>query len=360
VAEGARGGLGLAQALLPAAAVPAGCPRDGGDAGALPDGPKTFKVLTQNLSLGADLDIALASNDLALAVDQMWATVEATNFPERAKVLADVIRAVDADLIGVQEASLWRARSPADDSPVPNATAVRYDFLKILLDELRRGGDAYEVVVAVENVDVELTGASGTAYRLTDRDAIIARSSVPIVATYKGMFAAADLAAVTVSSGPGGVPLTVPVPRGWVAADFRAGGKTIRLVNTHLEVLSSEVAARQALAVVDVAAPTEQPAIVIGDMNLPPGSAGYANLVAAGTGLADAWTELGAGAGLTCCWNRDLMGGAFYNRIDLVLHTGDVPATSAEVVAYTETTARGLHASDHAGVAVGFSTGVQQ
>ena len=95
-----------------------------------------------------------------------------------------------------------------------------------------------------------------------------------------------------------------------MAADLRAGGRTIRLLNTHLEALSPEVAAQQASDLIDLARPSRQPTVVLGDMNLPPGSSGYGRFVAPDTGLRDAWTALhGDDPGLTCCWSPDLRGG---------------------------------------------------
>jgi endonuclease/exonuclease/phosphatase family metal-dependent hydrolase len=141
-----------------------------------------------------------------------------------------------------------------------------------------------------------------------------------------------------------------------VLVDFRAGGSTVRLVNTHLEAFSPEVAALQAADVVAVASPSAQATIVIGDVNLPPGSAGYANLVGS-TGLSDAWTALhGTDPGLTCCWNRDLTSGAYSTRIDDVFTSAGVRPTSARRVNDVERTPGGLAPSDHAGVLVEITT----
>ena len=155
----------------------------------------------------------------------------------------------------------------------------------------------------------------------------------------------------------GGAPLQASIARGWVSAELRAGGETIRLFVTHLEAFSADVAAQQASDLVGMARATGEPTIVLGDMNLPPGSAGYETFVAAGTGLRDAWDVVNpADPGLTCCWNPDLRGGAYATRIDLVFATDAVRPTSAVKVDDTERTPGGLAPSDHAGVVVGFST----
>ena len=53
--------------------------------------PRPVKVMTRNLYLGADLTPAIQATtqlELALAGTQIWNTVLATDFPERARVLA--------------------------------------------------------------------------------------------------------------------------------------------------------------------------------------------------------------------------------------------------------------------------------
>jgi len=347
----------LGTLLLALAIGLAGCGDDHPAAAPPAQGPTTFRVMTQNLYLGGDLDIAFASGaNLLEAVDQIWANVQATDFNERAKVLADGIEAAGPDLVGLQEVSLWRTQTPGDHLLVPNATTVAFDFLAILMGELASRGLSYRVVGTIQNGDIELPGTTGTDYRLTDRDAILANESLPVTSTSSGTFP--HLGTIELPSPiPGAPPIEATVPRGWVAAEFRSGGKTIRYVNTHLEAFSADVASQQALDLIAVASPTTQPTIVVGDMNLPPGSAGYAQFVAPETGLADAWTTLKDGdPGLTCCWNPDLRSGAYDKRIDLVFSTGEVRPTSAQVVNDTARTLGGLAPSDHAGVVVELTT----
>ncbi len=343
----------LGTILLAAAVLLAGCPDN--DEAPLPDGPTTFKVMTQNLYLGADLDPVITATNLPEAVQQIWESVQATDFNERAKVIAAGIQAADLDVVGLQEVSLWRTETPGDHSLTPNATKVEYDFLEILMRELAARGLSYSVAATVQNGDIELAGTNGTDYRLTDRDAILAKTSLPVTSTASGTYL--HLGTIVVQTPIGPVP--VPVPRGWVAIEFRSGGKTIRAVNTHLEAFSSDVASQQAVELIGIASPTTQPTIVLGDMNLPPGSAGYATFVATETGLSDAWTVVqGLDPGLTCCWSPDLLDGTFFDRIDLLFSTAQVRPTSADVVNDTdsERTLGGLHPSDHAGVVVGFTT----
>src|SRR4051812_26667826 len=85
------------------------------------NGEKDVTVMTQNLYFGADLApaiAALASGDGAAivgAVSAAFANVGATNFPQRAKAIAREVVATKPDLIGLQEAALWRT-GPADSA----------------------------------------------------------------------------------------------------------------------------------------------------------------------------------------------------------------------------------------------------
>lgn len=341
----------LGTVLLAIGLALAGCGND--EPAPPPDGPTTFKVMTQNLYLGGELFLALTEPDLTDAVELIWSSVKATDFRERAKVIADSIEAEKPDLVGLQEVSLWRTQPSDGIFIIPNATAVAYDFLDILLGELGARGLSYRVAASVQNADVEVPGSSLTDYRLTDRDVVLAKESLPIVSTASGIYP--HLAIITVPSPIGDIPAIIP--RGWVSVEFRAGGKTIRAVSTHLEAFSEDVAAQQATDLIGIASPATQPTIVLGDMNLAPDSAGYATFLA-GTGLSDTWADLnGTDLGLTCCWSPDLKSGAFTTRIDLVFATASPTPTSAvKVDDGTERTPTGLAPSDHAGVVVGFTT----
>lgn len=345
-----------ALALLLAAAV-AACGDDSKDAAAPPPqaGPPTLTVMTQNLYLGADLELLLAPGvDLLAAVEQVWANMLASDFPARAKVLADAIQAADPDLVALQEVSLWRFQRPADLNPTPNATTVQVDFLDVLLRELDARGRSYRVAGTVTNADLELPGASGADYRMTDRDVLLAKPSLPVAATASGTYP--HLATLTIPSPfPGGPPVTLQIKRGWVSADVRAGGKTIRVFDTHLEAFSPEVATSQVADLLALAAPATRPTVIAGDMNLPPGAGGYAQFLASGTRLADAWAAVNGGdAGLTCCFSPDLRGGSLSTRIDLLFATPELRPTAAARQGEGARTPGGLSPSDHLGVVATF------
>src|SRR3954471_7776102 len=109
---------------------------------------RTVTVMTQNLYLGADLSpIFAAPNQLALfgAVGAAWSSVQANDFPARAQALADEIAAARPDLVGLQEATLYRPNVPPDGPATP-ADTVAYDYAQLLVNALAERGLSYEPV----------------------------------------------------------------------------------------------------------------------------------------------------------------------------------------------------------------------
>ena len=325
-------------------------------------GNRTITVMTRNLYLGADLVPVLTAppEEIPFRVATTWATVQATNFPARSKVLADEIAVKQPDLIGLQEAELWRIQSPGDfftgNTP---ATTVVYDFVELLLGALSARGLHYEVVAITTNFDIEAPSITPSFtlddIRLTDRDVILARADLKT----------ADLKLSNVQVGNfasrlfvllGGQPLAVP--RGWAAVDVKVRGKSFRFVTTHLETFSPLVQVNQANELLKGPGATDLPVIFTGDFNscaTPPcldQTPTYGNLIAAG--LVDAWTLGGSGVGFTCCQAEDLLNPAstLDERIDFVLFRGPFTVVDADLVGDTlvDRTPSGLWPSDHAGV----------
>src|SRR5438132_7758680 len=77
------------------------------------------KVMTRNMDSGTDLLFVFAAIDVPSFISAMAATyaeINASNIPLRAGRLADEIASTQPDLIGLQEATLWRT-GPLDNSP---------------------------------------------------------------------------------------------------------------------------------------------------------------------------------------------------------------------------------------------------
>jgi hypothetical protein len=76
-------------------------------------GDRQVTVMTRNLYLGTDLNPILTAPSLPallVAVGAGWAQVQANDFPARARALADEIADSRPDLVGLQEAMLYRTQ----------------------------------------------------------------------------------------------------------------------------------------------------------------------------------------------------------------------------------------------------------
>ena len=319
-----------------------------------------LKVMTRNLYLGADLTPLFAAQSFGAfvqAVTSVYAKVVAADFPERANAIAAEVAAIEPDLVGLQEVSLWRSQTPADFNPSPNADHVEYDYIALLMEALEARGLHYAPVAVVTNFDGEAPRLTSTGFqdvRLTDRDALLARVDLPpdqlsVSNPQSGRFAA-HLVAQTV-----GGPFLVQ--RGWVSADVAIRGRSVRVVSTHLEALHGGVNVAQGLELLAGAAAPTAPVVVLGDLNsAADGSttATYANFV--GTGFVDSWAlKRPSQAGLTCCQQEDLRNTAstLSERIDFVLFAGDFHLRTTWIFGADpeDRTPSGLWRSDHAGVA---------
>lgn len=329
----------------------AGC---GGDDGL--DGPGIpITVYTRNLYLGSEI-FSLATvpsfDDIPAVAAELWANVQASDFPSRAKVLAAEIVALGPDLVALQEVSLYRLQTPSDYQPgaAPNASEVGLDFLASLLEEIGALGGGYTVAGEAPNGDVELPVSDGAGgrfdLRLTDRDVILARAGVTTSAFEAIVF---DAKASFTVGGAGGVPFALV--RGASRLEAEVDGARVTFVNSHLEVGSLEafqmIQANELLAWLQ---PIPGPILLLGDFNSNPGMGSYNALT--GT-FRDAYTS--SEPGFTCCQQGDLMNptSVAANRIDLILYKGrfrvnDVQVTGADPA--TGRTPSGLWASDHLGV----------
>ncbi|HET7755542.1 MAG TPA: endonuclease/exonuclease/phosphatase family protein [Anaeromyxobacteraceae bacterium] len=316
-------------------------------------------VMTRNLYLGAPIEpvLALTSPDaIPGEALRLWNTVVASDIPGRARAVAAEIAALQPDLVGLQEATLWRTQSPAD--PLSAATHVEYDFVTLIVDELAARGLRYDPVAVSLNFDAELPASDGNPLtaidvRMTDRDVILARSGVPVRDAADGRYTARvgfDLA--------GTIPLSIP--RGWTSVVATVAGGTFRFVNTHLEIGTFEpIQVLQAQELTGVLASSALPTIVVGDLNSNAIAGGGDNTpsygIVTGAGFNDLWATLHpAEPGLTCCQDGSLRNttSTLFERIDLILHRGGFQPSSADVVgeAPADRTASGLWPSDHAGV----------
>jgi Endonuclease/Exonuclease/phosphatase family len=329
-------------------------------------GAGELTVMTRNLSFGTDLGpIVAATNqfDFVTAVAAAFTQAQASDFPGRAKAWADEIERARPDLVGLQEAVLWRTQAPADLSPIPNATAVEADLVGLLLAELQARGLKYDVVIAQTGSDIEAPGLFATGLvdvRLTHREVILARKSLGLKLTNAqgGQYAAY----VTV---PTVIGVPVALPWAWASVDATRGGQAFRFATTHLDPISG--AAQQLQANEFLAGPgnTTLPIVWVGDFNsdaeatavsgVPSATATYGSIIAAD--YSDAWaTRHPLALGFTCCQATSLMNptSTLSERVDLVLTRGPFRVGKAFLVgdAAPDRLPSGLWPSDHAGVVV--------
>jgi len=325
-------------------------------------------VMTRNLYLGANLDPAIAAifsgnpDAISQAATATWASVVATNFPERAEVLADEIAHSQPQLVGLQEVSLYRT-GPADtfsENPTP-ARRVRLDYLEILLQELNERGLHYAPVAVTKNFDVENPGETAPGVlqdiRLTDRDVILVRTDLPSSELKLSNVQTANFH--TNASLPiGTTGQFVTILRGWGSVDVKVRNKQFRFINTHLEQegFFNQVQVAQGNEILSGPANTTLPVILVGDYNSRADRTGtptYSNLT--GAGFKDAWSATHpAELGNTFGNAPDLLNTTvnLTQRIDLVLFRESLSAVDADVVGDEpgDRTTSGLWPSDHAGL----------
>jgi endonuclease/exonuclease/phosphatase family metal-dependent hydrolase len=251
-------------------------------------------VMTRNLYLGADLSPAIESKSTSEFIEAngaIYRQVEATNFPVRAKGLAKEILDNRPDLVGLQEVALWRTAPPSLGpvfSGTPEATTVKYDFLKLLLAQLNKKKAFYKPVVVQDEFDFEAPadangqpgdGPGGgvgilanaeTNARLTMRDVILKRlhSGVQVTNPKSGHYEHLLVEKVAGSK-------EIAVTRGWTSVDAKVrGSRKFHFVNTHLESFDNEaeypsIRAQQASELVAPGGPatSKLPVILVGDLN---------------------------------------------------------------------------------------------
>lgn len=315
-------------------------------------------VMTQNLYVGADVDLvigALATPDPGddfAALQFAIATVGKTDYPARAAAIADEIARARPHAVGLQEVSTIDI-----DLGVP--AVVHQDFLAILQAALAARGLNYVVAATSDNLDVNLVGG---LVRLRDRDALLVDADRVHVDAASGQTFAANIGPVP------GTPISLI--RGWVWARTTIGGESYTFASAHpeanlagLPVAVLEQIRKEQVGEIVTTLASDERVIVMGDLNDLPGSPMYG--VLASTGFTDTWAAMrpGAGAeGLTCCHVADLSDkiANFDQRIDYIWtrgfardngtiqgsidRFGEVPADQLAGPAYP------IWPSDHAGL----------
>ena len=333
-------------------------------------------VMTWNVYYGTDPTPLLTApqDQIPFVAADVWALVKATNFPARAGALARQIAANRPELVGLQEAALYRVQSPSDIvlGGTEPATQVVYDFIQLLVDSLAARGLQYVIADADSTTDIEVpvfNPANGTPIpfddvRLTDRDAVLARGDVHIANPQHAKY----LTHVPISIGG----FETGIYEGWSSVEATFGGRTFRFVSTHLEAQPfMPVPVGQAQELIDLLQNETRPTILVGDFNSDvygkdPSKATPSYGMVTAAGFRDSWLRpFWTPPGLTCCENDSLTNRfqTFNQRIDFIF-TRNMPKLSPAgtlVLARRvvgdqrgDRTSSGLWPSDHGGVVATF------
>lgn len=277
-------------------------------------------VMSQNLYVGADVDLVIAALSTPDPSDDLPAllfaieTLGKTAFPARVEAIADKIARTRPHAVGLQEVS----EINIDLQPLGVPVFVSQDFLALLQDALARRGLHYAVAGTSNNIDVSLVGG---LVRLVDHDALLIDTDRVIVNSASGQTFAVNLGPIA----PG-----VSLVRGWVWARTSIHGRAYTFATAHTEAnlagappgLVASIRAAQVGEMVATLA-TDERVILVGDLNDQPGSPMYGVLTDAG--YTDSWAALRPGRkGLTCCHLADLSDpvARFDQRIDYVFSRG--------------------------------------
>ena len=342
---------------------------------------KVVNVMTRNLYLGADLTPALQSTSRSAffeANGQILRSVEASNFPVRAKGLAAEIIEENPDLVGLQEAALWRTGPPTLGPVIsgkPEATTVKYDFLELLLAQLNKGEPRYRAVEVQPEFDFEApadaNGIPGDGPsvpgllentelngRLTMRDVILARIGAGVKVSHPMGGQYTHLLVKEIAG------TKVTIVRGWASVDATVrGSRPFRFVDTHLESFDNSaeypsVRAQQAAELVEPGGPAtgRLPVILVGDLNsdtkteVQPGDGqAYRVLTRAG------FRERSASKPLGCCieGSEDLKSGSrsdFNHKVDHIMTNAPKQVKLISSAVTGRTMNNGYWDSDHAGL----------
>ena len=224
-------------------------------------------VMSRNIYLGADLiplavygDDATKMDAFKHAASGVWNNVKATNFPLRAKALAKELNKTKPDILGLQEAAIWR-KSSSGNGP---ANQVVYDYMKLLLAATKKAGTPYRLLIAQDEFDFTAPTDSGYKIRFTQRDAILVRTSSKLKFSnlshgrFNNIFQAPTPAGMASSR------------RGWVAAEVQNGSKSFKVINTHLEAYGDAIRTSQAQQLLEEGCPDAGSIILLGDLNSDP------------------------------------------------------------------------------------------
>jgi hypothetical protein len=245
-------------------------------------GAERVVFATRNIYLGADVGIAMKKlPNFPAAAQFMWDQVSATDFSQRAPLLANELIATGAQVIGIQEATTWRCRAGFFSDEI-----VVHDFLSDLVDALKASGGDFSIatkggeralnpgfeispiphltMVRDDKLFPALFGKDRVACGFTISDALLVRDDVNVL----------DVGTSEYSAKYSIIPTLMTIYRGYSWADLQIGASTFRAITTHLESIwdSNKIpnAAIQADQLISDLQNAQMPVVVMGDFNSDP------------------------------------------------------------------------------------------
>jgi endonuclease/exonuclease/phosphatase family metal-dependent hydrolase len=309
-----------------------------------------IKAMSRNLYLGTDLVPVAASGDQATLernIQAAFQQVRDNNPARRMALVAREIRRHKPDVVGLQEAGIWRTGPKGSSNPARN---VAFNYLALLQRAMRRLGLRYRLVQVQPEIDIEGPSAGGVDVRFTQQDALLVRRrpGLRILRSRSDNFDARF-------NFPSAVLGPIPVLRGWNAADLAFRGRRFRFVNQHIEAYNDDIRIAQAreLYLRGGPASTRRSVIVAGDLNSDPngrggqGEGAYNAMIAGG--FTDTWTAANRGnPGFTFGVDAALENADFDRRIDFVFERGRFRTLRSQL--FGGAPVRGQWPSDHKGV----------
>lgn len=333
-------------------------------------------VMTWNVYVGASIEDAVSvpsPDQIPFAVAEVWGEIQASDFPARARRIADEIAKYRPHLVGLQEINKFYLQTPSDFDPgtfdpgIP-ATDLVLDFEQEVLDALAERGLEYDVAIRTENFTLEfpMFDPGSPTYlsdmRLQDHDLLLVRSDVSWGNEFtKDFNFNLDYTDIL------GIPIVTD--RGFAYVDAEVQGLAFRFAVTHLEpadilpgnVVHPDVEMLQRAQAAELMATVagDLPIVLVGDLNTDAyGSSTQTYFDFLDAGYVDAHNQSG---GWTCCQDGGLgtWPSEMDRRVDLVLLNGDFgfgrPVSGAVQTlivgdSRSDWTDGGLLPSDHAGV----------
>jgi endonuclease/exonuclease/phosphatase family metal-dependent hydrolase len=250
------------------------------------------------------------------------------------KLIADEIAAARPDLVGLQEASVWKTVSSGK-------THVVTDYLTAIMSELRRLHAPYRLVASRLSLHLHGPSGHGVEVQFSDGNAVLARSGVKVAGVHSADFKH-ELVIATQALG------SIPVNRSWISLLATVGAARFHFVDTHLEAYSTGVRLQQAQELVAGALRSSLPTVLVGDLNssanLPLRADRPPFLAIRKAGFADERTPLH-----NCCFNDNLRTGRWDHIVDHIMAKPAAPVVRSFLTG-REKTGAGRHPSDHGGV----------